>query len=591
MSYTIDSKGEITINGFEKGTSQDQYKGMGKMLGVNLDTLGEVSVGYPLTLNALGTGTLNTPIHKAMAQTSGVATAYYILDSASQVWKSTTYNGTFSFLSTSNTTTGATATNQGLAYWKGYLFKFRNGAIDYLAGGAGTWVTGWNPLAGTTTTGDIITPSVNHFAIVSQDDALYFCNGTGIGSILEVPGQTFNPTNINTYTFAASASLTGPITLSMTAGVNPTDTSATLSAVWAYQTGVFTVTFSSGEQKSVTLTNAANTMTWTGGLASAGTATILVDLGSRNALQLPFYEVAQSMAEQGTNLLIGGSLNAIYPWDRLSTSFAYPLFIGDTFIDRMVTVNTNVYIFPGGQMSRGRIYMTNGSQVNLFYKIPDYITGGGLNSGATIKAEQDPYFTWGDAIYHRNNLIFSFFMKKNGSGYVTADTSFQSTSQLWALNLETNAFRSLSTLTSNTTIGRANVIMPALQTAPGMAIVVGVEDTTGATTANIAYSGTAVGTGRYNIWTDTIPVGTLFQKKTYSQIEFKLRTPLQTSEDISIVPYVDGVFGTAITFNTVGAISGVAPVNFEQAQWLQFLVQSNGASVTSGVRLYEIRIR
>lgn len=500
MSYTINDKGEIVFEGWEKGVSPNPYTGLGKVLGANLSIPGEVSVGYPLTTSTMGTGTFNTPIHKAINQTSGVATAYFVLDTASQVWKATTYNGSWSFLNTGNVTTGATATNQGLAYWKGFLFKFRNDKIDYLSTGTlGDWTTGagWKTIVG----------SVPHFALVSQDDALYFCNGSGIGSILEVAGKVFDPTDASTYTFA---------------GASVAD----------------------------------------------------------NALKLPFYETAQSIAEQGTNLLIGGSLNAIYPWDRLSTSFNYPIFIGDSFIDKMVTVNTNVYIFPGGTMSRGRIYVTNGSQVNLFYKIPDYISG-----------EQDPYFTWGDVIYHRNNLIFGFFILKNGGGYIAFDNPGM-TRQVWAIDLFTTAFRGISKMDTGTAIGRANVLFPSLQTSPGMGFIVGVEDSGAATAARIQYSGTAVGTGLFNVFTDIVPVGTLFQKKTYSQVEIKLRSPLETGEDITVLPIVDGVVGTQLpTTNTVGAFSDVYTVNFEKAQWLQFWIQGTGASPTSGVRLYQLIVR
>ncbi len=499
----------IVIDGWEKGIAPDPYSGLGKTLTADLATPGEISSGYTLTLNALGAGTLNTPIHRAMKTVNGVATLYFILDSASQVWSSSTYNGTFSFLSTSNATTGATATNQGLAYWippsggSGWLFKFRNGSVDYLAAGAGTWQTGWKP----------IYASTNHYAISAQDGAVYFCNGPGIGSILEVEGQVFDPTNAATYTFTALDS------------ANPTTTS--------------------------------------------------------NALTIPSYDSAQSLAEQGTNLLIGGSLNAIYPWDRLSTSFAYPILIGDTFIDRMVTVNTNVYIFPGGTTSRGRIYVTNGSQANLYYKIPDFISG-----------IQDPYFVWGDAMFHRNNLIFGFFMKNNSSGFVTADGTFFSTSMVWALDLENNVFRSLSRMDANSSIGRANVLMPALQTAPGMAYIVGVEDSQGATSAAIDYSGTTAGVGRFTVYTDMMPVGTLFDKRTFTQVEFKLRSPLQSGESLDILPIMDGVLlGSVGLANTVGQISAVYPVNFQGAQWLSFLVQGIGNSATSGVRLHEIRVR
>ncbi len=520
MAYRLEKEPNgdtaIVIDGWDKGMAPDPYSGLGTMLSANLSTPGEISVGYPLSFNVLGTGTLNWPIHKAIKETAGTATGYFILDSASQVWSSTTYNGTFSFLSTSNTTTGATLTNQGLAYWKGYLIKFRNSHIDYLAGGAGTWVSTWNPADGSTTAGAVIVADVPHFAYVSVDNTLYFCNGSGIGSIIENPNETFDPTNTNTYTFSASNGTTGI-----------------------------------------------------------------------NALSIPFYEVAQSIAEAGNNLLVGGSFNAIYPWDKLSPFFSYPIFIGDTFIDRMVTVNTNAYIFAGGTTSRGRIFITNGSQANLFYKIPDYIT----SEFDTNAGEQDPYFTWGDAIYHRNNLIFSFFMIKNGGGYITADVNFQVTSQLWGIDLETNAFRGLSILNAATVIGRAGVLMPALQTSPGFGYIAGVQDSTGVTTANIQYSGTAVGTGRFNVYTDKIPVGTFIDKKTFSEVEFKLRTGLASGETLAIVPISDNVSQTQFLANTLGQISDVYPVTFEKGQWLQFLIQGNGTSPNSGVRLREIRIR
>ncbi len=505
MAYRLEKEANgdtaIVIDGWDKGIAKDPYSGIGKMLTADLSTPGEISSGYTLTANTTSGGTLNWPIHRAVKAPSGVATAYFILDVASQVWKATTYNGNFAFLNTGNVTTGATATNQGLVYWippsggNGWLFKFRNDKIDYLAAGTlGTWATGadWKT----------ITASVNHFALASQDGVVYFCNGSGIGAIQEVEGQVFDPTNDATYEFTT------------------------------------------------------------------------------RALGLPPYDTAQSIADQGDNILIGGSLNALYPWDGESTGFGTPIFIGDTFIDRLVTVNTNVYIFAGGATSRGRIFVSNGSQVNLFYKIPDYITG-----------EQDPYFTWGDAIYHRNNLIFSFFMMKNGGGYITADTSFQTTSQLWAIDLETNAFRSLSIIPSGTIIGRAGALFPSLQTSPGFGYIVGSQDSQSTATGDISNSGTAVGTGRFNVVTDKIPVGTFLNKKTFSQVEFKLRTALTSGESITIIPYWDDVAQDQLSNSTVGTISDMFPVSYEKGQWLQFLIQGIGNNASSGVRLKEIRIR
>lgn len=505
-------KEAIVIDGWQDGMGPDPYTGIGNMLRANLSVPGEISVGYDTTINSTGTGTVNWLIHRALKQSAGTASAYFMLDSASQVWKATSYNGTWNFLDTGNVTTGATLTNQGLVYWippsggAGWLFKFRNDKIDYLAAGTlGTWATG----AGWKT----ITGSVNHFAIAGQDGAVYFCNGAAVGSIQEVAGQTFDPTNTATYTFTTSA------------------------------------------------------------------------------LTLPPYECAQSLAESGQQLLVGGSLNAIYPWDRLSTSFNYPLFLGDTFIDRMVTVNTNVYIFAGGNTSRGRIYVTNGTQVNLFYKIPDYIT----SNYPTELGQNDPYFTWGDAIFHRNQLIFSFFMMKNGGGYITLDASFRSTAMVWAIDLETNAFRSLSLMSGGSAICRAGALLPILETVPGYGYIVGTQDSNGTSTANFEYVGTAAGTGRFNITTDRIPVGTFIFKKTFSEVEFKLRNPLESGESFTMIPITD-VNGTLTAFSelltdTAGSISNVFPVNFEMGQWLFFVCQAIGNSPTSGVRLKEIRIR
>lgn len=515
MAYRIDKEpngvSALVIDGWNSGIALDPYSGMQNMLNVDLETPGEVAVGYPITASTQSGATMQQPIHDATQYANGSASAYYILDFTSKVFKATSISGTWSFLSTSNTTTSATATNQGLAYWKGYLFKFRAGRIDYLAGGAGTWVASWDPATGSTTASDVIATGVTHYALVSQDDALYFCNGSGIGSILEVAGETFDPTDTSTYTYAFNVS------------------------------------------------------------------------GTANALKLPFYDTAQSIAEQGTNLLIGGSLNAIYPWDRLSPSFSYPMFIGDYFIGKMVTVNTNVYIFPGNTAGRGRIYVTNGSQVNLFYKIPDYLFG-----------EQDPYYLWGDCIFHRNNLIFGFFVSKNsGSGNLL--NAAVGTTQVWAINLEDNTFRGLMKLNSGGDVAAysPSVLISPTGVSPGMGFIVAAE-VSGGGDAILGYSGTTAGIGTATIFTDLIPVGTLFERRTFNQIEFKLRSPLESGESITVTPIVDSVAGTALTWDTTpttGSISSVAPVNFEKAQWLQFKIVLTGNSATSGVRLKEIRIR
>jgi hypothetical protein len=61
-------------------------------------------------------------------------------------------------------------------------------------------------------------------------------------------------------------------TIAVTFTGAPTGTSATLSSAWTYQSGVWPVTFSDAEVRSVTLTYGATTATWTGAISGAPTA-------------------------------------------------------------------------------------------------------------------------------------------------------------------------------------------------------------------------------------------------------------------------------------------------------------------------------
>lgn len=487
----------IVIDGWENGVAPDPYSGIQRMTQVNLSVPGEVSVGYTPTISTISSGTLGVPIARTTAFSSGVPTAHFILTYASGaeslVFASS--NGaaaaTWSQLSTNNTNTSGLTNNQGLAYWKGYLFKFRANKIDYLANGAGDWTTGtgWQTISDT-----------GHFALVGTDDVLYFCNGNYVGSIIEVAGSTFDPANAATYTFNASA------------------------------------------------------------------------------LKLPSNDFAVSLATYPQGLLVGGSFNVIYPWDTISPDFGDLIYIGDNYINRMVTVNTNVFIFPGQASSgtlgagtgRGRIFITNGSQADEYFKVPDYISG-----------VSTPYFGFGDAIFHRNNLLFTMKVTDNATGAIIALPSLQ----IWALDLTTKAFRSITTASST---------YPFVLLAGGSGHTSGfnyIFAETNATNGIIEYSGSTAGIGSYSVRSDLIPVGTFLQKKTFSQVEFKLRTPLASGESLVLTASTDDDSQNVGTANTVGQISGVFPVNFQGSQWLYITAVATGNSATGGVPLTELRIR
>lgn len=62
-------------------------------------------------------------------------------------------------------------------------------------------------------------------------------------------------------------------TVTFTAAPTGGETSRTLTANWAYTTGVYSVLFSNGDRRDVTLTNGATTATWSGALSAAATVT------------------------------------------------------------------------------------------------------------------------------------------------------------------------------------------------------------------------------------------------------------------------------------------------------------------------------
>lgn len=511
----------IVIDGWENGIASDPYSGLGLLQSVDLETPGEIAVGYPITASTTSGGTLGRPCARSTRYfptyiTQGTATgleqSYAILDAGGQVWErsASSITGTWTFLSSSNSTTGSSTTD-GIAYWLGFLFKFRNDKIDYWNGS--TWTTAWQTITG----------GVPHFAYVASNNQLYFTNGNYIGRIFAPDPTAFAPGTSSTYDFNAQI------------------------------------------------------------------------------LEIPTTDVALSLCEVGggnspqSTLLIGGSQNAIYPWDKISTSFSLPIYVADNYIGRMVSANQNAFIFPGRFAGRGRIYITNGSQADLFYKIPDYLF-----------SQQDPYYVWGDVIFHRNNLIFGFLALNNsGSGESGLNTvwalSLSSHTSASGISLPEKTFRAISTVSTSSGYLIPGALIPII--APngspafpsGFGYFIGWYDD--ATGYGIGLSNTAAGVNSTGatIKTDLMPIGSFLQKQTFSSLEFKLRSPLTSGESITITPIVDSVTGNALTFTptpTTGSMSAVsAGLNFQNAQWLQFQIALVGNSASSGVRLKEIRLR
>ncbi len=302
-------------------------------------------------------------------------------------------------------------------------------------------------------------------------------------------------------------------------------------------------------------------------------------------LNLPSNDIAQCLAELGSNLLVGGQLNAIYPWDMVvrtagsagnlsvQSFYSTPILVSENFIYRMQTVNTNTYILAG---TRGRVYYTNGSQAQLFKKVPDHISG-------TV----DPYFTWGDI---------------GVSATTNGGTPISQYGGVWAIDLDSQALRLANELSYGTYAGIASVILPQLITGPtstpaGAGLYVGWDS--GASTFGVDATQSVPYIGSQStIDSDLIPIGTLNKPRDLTQVEYRLSRPMVSGESIVIKSRT--IFNTSdtgysstgnLSDSTTGNFSGTKPTNFKQAQWIQYQVVINStASSPSYVRLREIRI-
>lgn len=310
---------------------------------------------------------------------------------------------------------------------------------------------------------------------------------------------------------------------------------------------------------------------------------------SRQAVALPSDDIANCLAELGPNLLIGGQRNAIYPWDRNGTFVGYPILIAENFIQRLVTVNTNTYIFAG---QRGRIYVTNGSQANLFKKVPDHISG-------TI----EPYFQWGDACSIRNQLYFGVSCKTSDG------TAISQYGGLWAVDLDSKAIRLTNKLSYATYAGMVTVLLPIIptpsgsppfpDTTQGVGLFVGWDN--GSSVYGIDYSSAYVYVDdEASIETDLIPIGTYDKPRDLTRIEYKLSKAMST-EGITIKYRLvfdasETGYTTVLSDKSSTNMSLSGPINFKNAQWVQFQILLDGkigvnpADGVTYVRLKEIRI-
>lgn len=307
-----------------------------------------------------------------------------------------------------------------------------------------------------------------------------------------------------------------------------------------------------------------------------------------NALQLPSSEYAQCLGQQGDgNILVGGIKNIVYSWDQLSSGTT-PILIPENNTTRIVGTNTNAYIFAG---DRGRIYITNGSQAQLFKKVPDHLSG-----------VPSPLFTWGDATFSRNQLYFGV------SATDSAGNILNQYGGLWSLDLDSKAIRMSNELTYSNYSGRATAIQAILGSNVGLGsgLFIGWFQSVGGITYGVDKTTSTLYTGGQSIVdSDLIPIGTILDPFTSTQFEWKTSVPIGangTSETVALyymtnqsdTPHLIGTTTSANGLLTSGlpALSDNYVSDFQQVQWLKIrAVLTSNATTPTYCRLTQMRIR
>lgn len=529
---------------------------------------------------------------------------YYVLDAAGYVWVND------SALNASNINwflpdTGASPSS-GIAVLNGWLFIFRTGSIackstSLLGNGFSTFGQGNGLLS-----------SSNHDVLVGHQGKLYYTDGNYIGSVFPNTSLLTGAQNIQSYAKYTAVTTTCTIA-TLIGGSKPTTSTAS--------TRIPAVFFTSGTLPTAITADTIYYIDYNGATfgvyaASSGGAALDMQTGSAGnqyyntfypihangfatitytpqRLNLPFYETAQCLAEIGNNIMIGCVSNVLYPWNQIDVTPFDILPLPEANVVNMVTVNNMAYIFAG---NKGNIYVTNGNTATAVISVPDYTAG----VPGTPTSYIEPYFTWGGGIYCRGRIYFSILdQTATKAGNCGGIWSFVPTQNMFigqdtglSLRLENqSSYRSYN--------GYAPILIAAYnQAANGTQYWSAWKSSISSPTYGIDFTDTLPsGDTPAIIETDLIPTGTVLNKKTFSQIEYKLSTPLVGGETVTISYRQNSTdaWTSCGTVNTETStdLSGYFSVNFEKGQWLQLRISLNSLMISNAsfIRLRQIIVR
>lgn len=547
---------------------------------------------------------------------------YYVLDVNGRLWVHDTMTLTgvdtpYWFLpyraSITNYSGGLDTVARGLGLINGILFIFgANGIYTVSTSQLGIIPNAPSPFGKTLSTPSSTNP---HFAFAGHQGRLYYTDGPFIGSIFPNvsvdTGLTTPITNIQSYGSFTSSGTTGTITAILNGSIPSESSIGTPSCIPVYLFAAFVggtkptaitvgtryflkylVTVPGTFEIYAAQTGGAAIDITTGAVGTQYFTTFWPQSGDGNLtmvfsperLLLPSNEIATTISELGNTVVIGTQSNYLYPWNQVDLLPSDPLPMPESYTSSMVTVNNVLYIFAG---FRGNIYITNASSVSLAMTVPDYCTG-----------LIEPYFIWGGSMFLRGRVYFSIQdQTASHTGNCGGVWSFTPVQNFYidqdvgiALHLENkNSY--------NTYNGKSTLLISAVdQQAQGPQYWSVWTSSITNPKYGIDFSNT-VPTQAAVIQTDVVPTGTTLDKKTFSQLEYKLSTPLVANESVSLAyrTNLSSAFVSAgtVLVESITDLAGYLPVNFEKTQWVQVQVTltPNNDTNSTFVRLTEVRLR
>lgn len=596
---------------------------------------GSIITGFTAGLTAtislvrqMGTATAYA-IETYFSSSSVVYYRYYVLDSAGLVW---VYDSQNDAIYSSSDNVGWTlpdnsisyfspdTTPSGIAILSGWLMSFSGNKIwvkpTVKLGSAYVQMTNALMMSRSNSTNP-------HFAFVGHQGRCYYTDGSYIGSIFPDTSLLTGVANIQSYASYTTATTTGTISSLISGsipstGINVGGTGfSRIPAVFFAGTGatpptaltantVFYIQYSTANEtfevyaaltggSAVDITTGASGTQYFNTFFPVGTAagaygTVSTVTFSPTRVNLPEFEIATCMAEIGNSVIIGGKGNVLYPWNQIDALPGNIIALPENYTYNLQTVNQMAYVFAG---NKGNVYITDGSVASLVISVPDYCAG----IPGTVGSYYEPVFTWGGSMYLRGRVYFSILDQTSSkAGNCGGIWSFIPTQNLYigqdtGLSLRLENQNSYATYSGVATIlipkQTQGVISPQYWSAWYSSITSPVH--------GIDFTATAPSTAAV-VETDLIPTGTMLQKKTFSQLEYKVASPLGNGESIQLYYRVNAT-DAWLTCGTVktetSALSGYFDVTFEKTQWtqLQAVLTPNGSASSSGCRLSQIRMR